>query len=76
MTNYPNDVMLYDRLTPEQLSKLDERSKLYPVTTGELIEALKTKQFIIQLTVGEAMEVSTILDMQMSIGTVYESFGL
>ena len=76
MTNYPNDVMLYDRLTPEQLSKLDERSKLYPVTAGELIEALKTKQFIIQLTVGEAMEVSTILDMQMSIGTVYESFGL
>ena len=76
MTNYPNDVMLYDRLTPEQLSKLDERSKLYPVTTDELIEALKTKQFIIQLTVGEAMEVSTILDMKMSIGTVYESFGL
>ena len=76
MTNYPNYVMLYYRLTLEQLSKLDERSKLYPVTTGELIEALKTKQFIIQLTVGEAMEVSTILDMQMSIGTVYESFGL
>ena len=76
MTNYPNDVMLYDRLTPEQLSKLDERSKLYPITASELIEALKTKQFIIQLTVGEAMEVSTILDMKMSIGTVYESFGI
>ena len=76
MTNYQEGVMLYDRLTPEQLSKLDERSKLYPVTTDELIEALKTKQFIIQLTVGEAMEVSTILDMKMSIGTVYESFGL
>ena len=76
MTNYPNDVMLYDRLTPEQLSKLNERSKLYPVTTDELIEALKIKQFIIQLTVGEAMQVSTILDMKMSMGTIYESFGL
>lgn len=76
MTTYQEGVMLYDRLTPEQLSKLNERSKLYPVTAGELIEALKTKQFIIQLTVGEAMQVSTILDMKMSIGTVYESFGL
>ena len=76
MTNYQEGVMLYDRLTPEQISKLDERSKLYPVTAGELIEALKTKQFIIQLTVGEAMEVSNILDMKMSIGTIYESFGL
>ena len=76
MTNYQEGVMLYDRLKPEQLSKLDERSKLYPVTTGELIEALKTKQFIIQLTVGEAMEISTILNMKMSIGTVYESFGI
>ena len=76
MTNYPDDVMLYDRLTSEQLSKLKERNKLYPITTGELIEALKTKQFIIQLTVGEAMEVSTILDMKMSVGTIYESFGL
>jgi len=76
MTNYPDDVMLYDRLTSEQLSKLKERRNLYPVTTDEIIEALKTKQFIIQLTVGEAMEVSTILDMKMSVGTVYESFGL
>ena len=76
MTNYQEGVMLYDRLTPEQLSKLNERSKLYPGITDELIEALKTKQFIIQLTVGEAMQVSTILDMKMSIGTIYESFGI
>ena len=48
---------LYQKLQPAIREKLDEDVKKYPTLVGSLIETLKKKKFVIELTMGEVSDI-------------------
>ena len=48
---------LYQKLQPAIREKLDEDVKKYPTLVGSLIETLKKKKFVIELTMGEVADI-------------------
>tara|TARA_Y100001938_G_scaffold131989_1_gene189729 strand:- start:6222 stop:6455 length:234 start_codon:yes stop_codon:yes gene_type:complete len=48
---------LYQKLQPAIREKLDEDVKKYPTLVGSLIETLKKKKFVIELTMGEVTDI-------------------
>lgn len=69
-------MMLYDKLTHSNKIRLRKQAKMYPITIEPLLNELKTKNALIQLSLGTAIEVSNILfpNKILNINELYKIF--
>tara|TARA_B100001057_G_scaffold446526_1_gene485164 strand:+ start:19280 stop:19510 length:231 start_codon:yes stop_codon:yes gene_type:complete len=66
---------LYDKIKPEIREAILKDQNKYPHLIGELIQTLKTKNFTIQLTLGEVNDVKSYAPKYVeTILQVYEMF--
>jgi hypothetical protein len=67
---------LFDLLSEQDKAKLSHRSYVYPYTTSDFVKSLKSKNFVMDLTVKEAMSCHEIFGIEaMNITELYELFG-
>lgn len=64
---------LYDRLSEENKQVLINDDK-YPITTGELIEFLKSTEFVYELTLRTVVDLNSRFDCGLTIGDMYKLF--
>lgn len=65
---------LYDRLPDDYKTKLDFEKKNYPYLVDTLKEVLSTKHYIPELTVGEASDLTIMLNLQKNFDSLYLLF--
>lgn len=66
---------LYDRLKPELKKELEKDKEIYPISVGSLIDVLKEKEFVIELTVGEVGDlIRSLPSISFDINEIYKAF--
>ena len=65
---------LYDRLKPEYKEKLNENLSALPMTAVQVIDELKTKEYVIHLTYGTLFDIYQALDKDILRIMPYELF--
>lgn len=66
---------LFEQLKPELREKLEKDKETYPISCGNLINVLKNKEFVIELTIGEVAELIRFLpSVKFDIGEIYKAF--
>ena len=66
---------LYDKIKPEIKEAILKDQDMYPTLVGDLINTLKTKNFTIQLTMGEVNDVKSYAPEYVeTLLQVYEMF--
>ena len=68
---------LFDRLNARLKDKLISEEKNFPTTIGAIINTLKSKKFIIDLTLGEAATLSMHLpDVSLDVSDLFDAFNI
>jgi hypothetical protein len=68
---------LFDRLNPRLKDQLISEEKNFPTTIGAIINTLKSKEFIIDLTLGEAATLSMHLpDVSLDVSDLFDAFNI
>jgi len=65
---------LYDRLKPEYKEKLNDNLSALPMTAKEVMNELKTKDYVIHLTYGTLVDIYRVLDKDVLQMMPYELF--
>lgn len=65
---------LYDRLRPEYKEKLNDNLSSLPMTAKEVMNDLKTKEYVIHLTYGTLVDIYRVLDKDVLQMMPYELF--
>ena len=66
---------LFEQLKPEFREQLEKDRETYPVSCGNLIDVLKNKEFVIELTMGEVGELIRFLpSLSFDINVIYKAF--
>lgn len=66
---------LFEQLKPEFREQLENDKETYPVSCGNLINVLKNKEFVIELTMGEVGELIRFLpSLSFDINVIYKAF--
>ena len=65
---------LLDKLTPEAKAILVKSKDKFPTLFNSMMKALVRKEFVIQLTIDEANQLTTFLDNGRSFDSIYELF--
>ena len=64
---------LYNRLKDEYVDILNTQKEKYPTTVGTMEDALKSKEFFVNLTLGEAGDLKLFLKLN-SLDDVWKVF--
>ena len=68
---------LFVRLNPRLKDQLISEEKNFPTTIGAIINTLKSKEFIIDLTLGEAATLSMHLsDVSLDVSDLFDAFNI
>jgi len=66
---------LYDQLKPEFREQLEKDKETYPISCGGLVNTLKNKKFVIELTIGEVGDLVRFLpSLSFDINEIYKAF--
>ena len=66
---------LYDQLKPELKKELEKDKEKYPISVGGIIDVLKEKEFVIELTVGEVGDlIRSLPSISFDINEIYKAF--
>lgn len=66
---------LFEQLKPELREKLEKDKETYPVSCSNLINVLKNKEFVIELTIGEVGDLIRFLpSVKFDINEIYKAF--
>ena len=66
---------LYDQLKPELKKELEKDKEIYPISVGGIIDVLKEKEFVIELTVGEVGDlIRSLPSISFDINEIYNAF--
>jgi hypothetical protein len=66
---------LYDQLKPELKKELEKDKEIYPISVGGIINVLKEKEFVVELTVGEVGDlIRSLPSISFDINEIYKAF--
>ena len=74
ITIYFKPMTLYERLSPEQVEKVELYAKDYPYSTENLIKGLSENDHVDHLTVLQFSILCHALDMKQDLNSLYELF--
>ena len=65
---------LYDRLSEENKQLLNDQAEEFPLATESIINTLKSKHYVNELTIGEAISAAAWVNVLINVSDLYELF--